>query len=200
MKISLGKNAAFIVGFVIFLLAFSYVELTYTRRVTGTSMLPTLEEGDMVGVEKVPFSDIRVGDIIVYDPPCSNTGQSVIHRVVEIVSGGLVTKGDNNPVPDMSSTPPIARGPITPDCYVGKVVFVVPYLERLADIPYGVNYVIAALIIVYIFYSELVDRNRKDEASNGKPIPAQVKGAFLMGEKASPSQSDTTRLRALYTL
>jgi len=133
----------------------------YARKVSGTSMYPTLEEGDMVVVVSVPYSSIKVGDIIVYDPPCSNTGNSVIHRVVDIGPGGLTTKGDNNPLTDPAEH--IATGPVTSACVEGKVVFVVPYLEKLAFLPYGTNYIFAAAVILILVISEFYSLRRKDE-------------------------------------
>ena len=161
MKISLKTVAVLIV--VAFLFAtLAYGILNDTRRVSGTSMLPTLENGDLVVVEKVPYSSIGVGDIVVYDPPCAASDLSVIHRVIQITSQGFITEGDNNPVPDQGSAG-IATTPITQNCLVGKVVFVVPYVERLASLPYGLNYAIAALIIIFVIASELRPRRREEQ-------------------------------------
>ena len=156
-----GKGTSlYVLGFVAFLLAFAYLELTYTRRVDGISMLPTLEEGDLVVVQNSPFGDLTLGDVIVYDPPCSVTGASVIHRVVGFSGGGVVTKGDNNNYADPG---PISDGPITEDCFVGKVVFVIPYIERIASLPYGTNYILALLIFLAVVYLELRDRGRREK-------------------------------------
>jgi signal peptidase len=71
--------------------------------VEGTSMLPTLYNGDIVLIHKPPPDQIRVGDIIVYR---SLKGNLVIHRVVKINKMPdcnpvcFVTKGDNNYQPD----------------------------------------------------------------------------------------------------
>jgi signal peptidase I len=134
-------------------------------------MLPTLEPGDLVVIQGVPISDVHVGDIIVYDPPCSNTGASIIHRVVEIenesTGEGLITKGDNNPGTDLDEG--IARSPINQSCLVGKVVLVVPYIERLASLPYGLNYALAFLIVVAVLFYELLGGNNKVEESMNSP-------------------------------
>ncbi len=67
--------------------------------VEGTSMLPTLYNGDIVVIYKPPPDKIKVGDIIVYR---SLKGNLVIHRVVEIVKSPsckpvcFITRGDNN--------------------------------------------------------------------------------------------------------
>ena len=113
----------------------------------------------MVIVSSVPYSSLKVGDIIVYDPPCSATGNSVIHRIVAITSSGLVTKGDNNFATDQEAN--IATGPVTASCVEGDVVLVVPYFEKLAFLPYDANYVIAAVIIAVLLLSEVYS-SRKD--------------------------------------
>jgi signal peptidase len=153
------KTFIFLVGFVIFLVVFAFALLTYTRRVEEHSMLPTLEQGDLVVIEKVPASSVHVGDIIVYGGSCSSILDSngapisVIHRVVEVTSSGFITKGDNNPYTDQAAG--IATGPITQDCIEGKVVFVVPYIELLTSLPYGLNYVLAAVIILAVVLYEI---------------------------------------------
>jgi len=165
------KASLYVVVFVVFLLVFSYFLLNYTRRVDGRSMVPTLEQGDLVVIQPVTMSDIHIGDIIVYGPPCSEEGIDVIHRVVGIEGGGFITQGDDratNPYTDQASD--IANGPITQACLVGKVVFIVPYIERLASLPYGLNYTIAAIIFLVIIISELVGRRNPRSAQNEKDL------------------------------
>jgi signal peptidase I len=176
LKRSGSGTSIYLVGLAIFLIVFAYVLLTYTRRVDGTSMLPTLVEGDLVVVQGVPVTDIHLGDIIVYGYPCSTGGQSVIHRVVAVESGGFVTKGDNNAYTDQSSN--IANSLITQDCIAGKVVFIVPYIEKLASLPYGTNYLLALLIIFAVLYSEFKSRSgdKKGEGgSAGQSLPNQLR-------------------------
>jgi signal peptidase len=77
--------------------------------VTGISMAPVLEEGDLIVCEKVSPDDIQIGDIIIYNVPSTNQRvfdypPVVAHRVVEMreTATGLLyrTRGDNNPVRD----------------------------------------------------------------------------------------------------
>jgi signal peptidase I len=153
MRLPGKKTALYGAAFVLLLVVFAYLLLTYTRRVDGTSMYPTLEGGDLVVIQAVSMNDVHIGDIIVYSPPCSDEGFSVIHRVVGgTPAGGFTTQGDNNPLPDQDSG--IARTPIHQDCLVGKVVFVVPYVETLASFPYGVNYLLAFMIFLVVIVSE----------------------------------------------
>jgi signal peptidase I len=148
-------------AFVLFLLLFAYFLLNYTRRVDGISMWPTLESGDLVVIQPVSMSDVHIGDIIVYGPPCATHDFSVIHRVVGgNETSGFITQGDDritNPNTDQTNSD-IANGPITRACLVGKVVFVVPYIERLASLPYGLNYIIVVLILLLIIATELGGR------------------------------------------
>jgi signal peptidase I len=153
MRLPGKRIALYGVVFVLLLVVFAYLLLTYTRRVDGTSMYPTLEGGDLVVIQPASMSDMHIGDIVVYTPPCSGEGFSVIHRVVGgTPDQGFKTQGDNNPLPDQDSG--IARTPIHQNCLVGKVVFVVPYVETLASLPYGANYLLAFLIFLVIIVSE----------------------------------------------
>lgn len=84
------------------------------------SMKPLITENHYVLVEKRPFKDIKLGDIIVYrlDTPITYDGQlydMVIHSVWRKSSGGRVVlcKGLANEVPDTQM--------ITESHYVGVV-------------------------------------------------------------------------------
>jgi signal peptidase I len=68
----------------------------YTVAPTG-SMKPTLDESSVVTVEKIPFSELRRGDIVIYR---SAGGAPVIHRLYEQSGDGWLVLGDNNPAID----------------------------------------------------------------------------------------------------
>lgn len=65
--------------------------------VDGTSMEPTYQDGDLV-IAKARAS-YAPGDVVVYDAPIDQQF-NVIHRIVEPVNDGYVTRGDNMPKPD----------------------------------------------------------------------------------------------------
>ena len=159
MKSSSKSTVIYVAAFAV-LLFWAYFVQADTRRVDGTSMLPTLEGGDLVVIQNVPVSDVHVGDIIVYNGLCSTSGLSVVHRVIQNTSNGLITKGDNNPEPDQYEDE-IATGPITQQCLEGKVVFVIPYVELLAyyvdhyGLPQWLNYLPSILILIVVFFSVL---------------------------------------------
>lgn len=59
----------------------------------GTSMQPIINEGDKLFLEKVKFSEIKVGDIVVFYQRKKLIG----HRVIKKNSDVIITKGDNIP-------------------------------------------------------------------------------------------------------
>jgi len=162
-------TVAYVAVFVLLLFWALFVQAD-TRRVDGHSMLPTLEGGDLVVIQSVPLSDVKVGDIIVYGSPCSSTGQSVIHRVVNITNEGLITKGDNNQRADQYLQE-IAVSPITQQCLEGKVVFVIPYIELLAyyidanSLPQWLNYFPSIIILVVVIVLTL-EQNQPEKRPN----------------------------------
>lgn len=62
--------------------------------VRGTSMEPTYVSGDSVAIRDMRP---RLGDVIVYE---HKSGGRVIHRVIDIADGAVLTKGDNNLIDD----------------------------------------------------------------------------------------------------
>lgn len=164
MKMVSRGTVVYIAAFAILLL-WAYFVQADTRRVDGYSMLPTLEGGDLVVIQSTALSGIHVGDIIVYNDLCSTTGNSVVHRVVGLAPGGLITEGDNNPGTDQSLN--IASGPITQQCIEGKVVFVIPYVELLAfyidanGLPQWFNYLPSIIILMIVIASVLYQGEEK---------------------------------------
>jgi len=78
----------------------------------GSSMLPTIHDGDYLVIDTTPES-IELGDIIVY----KHNNELIGHRVIKITSEGYIVKGDNNPAPD----PWIVR----PEDVIGEVEWVI---------------------------------------------------------------------------
>jgi len=71
--------------------------------VSGNSMLPTYRTGDLVLGVATYLASYRVGDVVVW---FATVTHGVVHRVINTTGDYVVTKGDNNPLPD----PPIPRG------------------------------------------------------------------------------------------
>ena len=64
------------------------------------SMEPVIKVGDLIVFSECEYEDIKVGDYVVFvaDENFSSEirGQSVVHEVVQITDGGLITKGIHN--------------------------------------------------------------------------------------------------------
>jgi signal peptidase I len=79
--------------------------LPVEMRMSGTSMRPAIEDGDIITVEPITGDPIRQGDIVLYH---SRFDTAVIHRVVRVERSSseraVVTRGDaashsDGPVP-----------------------------------------------------------------------------------------------------
>ena len=143
--------------------------------VTGTSMQPTILPGTIALIEKVPFNELKLGDVIVHTTqlsllsPCDSSPAStltgevsnpcfVIHRIVTIATdnGGqriVTTKGDDNSY----SIPEIDTG-INQSMYLGKVVLQFPLLGYVTEQPY--NEVIALMIFIALIAELFFERKQ----------------------------------------
>jgi signal peptidase len=135
--------------------------------VSSGSMIPVLEVYDVLVVDgKVPFKEIQVGDIIVFNRP-NGHDRVIVHRVVTILdereeSKTIKTKGDANPI-----SIPGTDFPITDEEYIGKVAFVIPqigYVTRVLTPP--INYIIIA-VIVGIMIVKQYSKGKKHEPTFG---------------------------------
>ena len=105
MEIDFKEIASYVVILIIVLIAAQHLNV-----VVSESMEPAFYRGDIVLVEKADFlginefnaSDVKVGDVVVYDAAWYD--QPVIHRIINItdINGTTmyVIKGDNNDSPD----------------------------------------------------------------------------------------------------
>ena len=95
----------------------------------GTSMKPSMNPGDMAILVKGEYSE---GDVVLW---CTNMFNCVLHRVISLSDGNVVTKGDANSVPD----PPIPRS-------------LVKY-KVLVNIPFYI-WIPGVGLIIYLLYRE----------------------------------------------
>lgn len=74
--------------------------------ITGGSMSGAFEPGAVVFEREVPVEDLRIGDVITYQPPLDSGAQNLVtHRIVEIEADPeqgvlFTTKGDANAAAD----------------------------------------------------------------------------------------------------
>jgi signal peptidase len=169
--------------------------------VISQSMHPTLEIGDMVFVQNVPYDSIKIGDVVVFNTPnvvgTGCTDFTVVHRVVNTANGGLITQGDNrftNPSPDEPGTWP----PVPAPCVRGKVIFVIPYLGKISELfPPPYNYLVIALILIVVFLSELkAGGDRRPADDKGAPVTLGTPNSSckFSGDKVSGCRSPRSDL------
>jgi signal peptidase len=130
--------------------------------VASGSMIPVLQVYDVLIVQGyVPFEDIEVGDIIVFNRP-SDHNRVIVHRVVSVIDDDpktIRTKGDANP-----SSIPGTDFPITEEEYIGKVVYILPqvgYVTQLLKPP--VNYIIIAVVIGIMIVKQITKKKKQKE-------------------------------------
>lgn len=78
--------------------------------VLSDSMFPYIEAGDLIICKQTDPESVKVGDVISFFDPASNTNSVVTHRVVEIQTaedGALtwITRGDANNADDQNPVP-----------------------------------------------------------------------------------------------
>ncbi len=61
---------------------------------TGLSMYPTFHDPEFLLIDRPPFENFRLGDIVIFKSPLIET--LVIHRIIRKLGSTFVTKGDNN--------------------------------------------------------------------------------------------------------
>lgn len=112
-----------------------------TFSVQTGSMKPGINPGDLVVVNRVPASEVKIGDVITYANP-NNPKQTITHRMVQRLSGknsagSLVTKGDANFTTD---------APVPEKYVIGKVERHIPYLGYFVDF---IRKPLGLLLIIY---------------------------------------------------
>lgn len=127
--------------------------------VLSGSMGPKIETGSLCLINKnYKYESIKEKDIVSYK---LNDGTMVIHRVIEKNNDKLVTKGDANESPDISSP--------TKSNYVGKNIFCVPkigYAVRALQSNNGkivLTSIIILLLLVGFLFGEPDKKNTKKE-------------------------------------
>ena len=110
------------------------------------SMVPTLQRGDAVAVQKTPAAELQAGDIVSYVSPI-NSSIVVTHRLIEVdwARGVAIIKGDALKAPD----PPVPLNQILGRVRVGvpKLGFAIDALRRPAGLIIAV-YLPAMIVVV----------------------------------------------------
>ena len=154
--------------------------------VASGSMIPELQVYDVLVVSgHVPFEDIKIGDIIVFDRPTGHD-RVIVHRVVSITDDDpktIRTKGDNN-----VASIPGTDFPITENEYIGRVEYKIPqigYVTQILKPP--TNYILIVLVIWIMIVKEIIKRKNVRELSLTDPLK----------EKDSDTLEDASDLKSL---
>ena len=149
--------------------------------VSSGSMYPELAMHDIIVISgHMPFEDVKIGDIIVFDRP-KDHDKVIVHRVVAVVDDNpktLRTKGDNNQYSMVGTD-----YPITKEEYIGTVVHVIPqvgFITKILQPP--INYIIIAVIIGVMIIRQIA-KNKK------KALMEQIKTELEINDSRE-SQSD----------
>ena len=115
--------------------------------IVSPSMTPVIKVYDIVVNVKVSNpSSIQIGDIISFldiNPSDKIYGQYVTHRAVNYDGlGGIVTKGDNNPIVDSYS--------VTSSNFLGIVDHISPFLGGIIKVFTSNNSVIFIFMIIFL--------------------------------------------------
>jgi signal peptidase I len=136
--------------------------------VASGSMIPTLNISDFVIINhNIPFSNLKVGDIIVFKSPGSlipnEQHETIVHRIVHISTGiegrVITTKGDAN-----DGSIPYIDYPLREQNYVGKVIYVIPKLglvTKMLSPPTNYYIIIGVIMITIVYYSRIGRREQQ---------------------------------------
>jgi signal peptidase len=153
--------------------------------VQGISMHPTLENGDLIVIDRTPFDNLKIGDIIIYNKP-EMYPEPVVHKIIKITfinqEEFLFTKGDNNQFQDPL---PISRNEYKAK-YIGIRIPYAGFLGRALAPP--VNYIIIVLLILYLIYDNFFKSRKKTE----EKIPP------LTDDQNAPTQNSLDERRYVF--
>jgi len=136
--------------------------------VASGSMIPILNISDFVIIDhNIPFSNLKVGDIIVFKSPGSlipnEQHETIVHRIVHISIGiegrVITTKGDAN-----DGSIPYIDYPLKEQNYIGKVVYVIPKLGLITKMlgpPTNYYIIIGVIMITVVYYSRIGRREQQ---------------------------------------
>jgi signal peptidase len=133
----LAKRAVdIILGLLLVVVVFAFLlSVVFSGRlaiVRSGSMEPSISVGALAVITPIDPEEVKVGDIIVFNPPrdprIMNPDVTVSHRVIEVQANGelqFITKGDAVEDPDII--------PIPAENVQGKLIFAIPYLGYTAS-------------------------------------------------------------------
>lgn len=94
------KDALLLIVLIILIVSFGFKIIFFTA-VISDSMKPQFQRGDLILTQTI-FKQPQPGDIVTFK--AENVQLPVTHRVIKVNYDNIITKGDNNPLPDDYNT------------------------------------------------------------------------------------------------
>lgn len=133
----------FITIIIVIIIAMFLISGVRFLTVTGNSMNPEITQDDIVIVMPTDFKYLKIGDVITYRRNIKGDIFMFSHRIIDIGSGIIKTKGDNMPEPDEYN--------IMPEDVIGKMIGKIPYIGYLIRFVHS-----AAGYLIFIFIPTLI--------------------------------------------
>jgi len=162
----------------------------------GTSMQPEYEPGDLILIEEISPSDIKVGDVIVYNVPpmvrsVYNYPLVVAHRVIRVdtLQGTMSfrTKGDNTGEDPFTVRPEDLRGQVSNS--IAHLGFPLLFLQS----DYGLIFVVIGLCLLalYLYSDELSRGRQKVQRGIFAPvIEASQRGSRILEQRIETTEKE----------
>lgn len=154
------------------------------------SMFPTIESGDLVIDHTVDPATLKVGDIISYFDPESQSGDSIVtHRIEELTTDedgnrAFITKGDFNNAADQT--------PIPADKVVGIYKYRIPNGGDIAMFMQTTTGLIVCVVVplVLLIAYDIIRRRLYDKKNKPDTDALMAELEALKAEKAQAEESD----------
>jgi signal peptidase I len=143
--------------------------------ITGASMTGSIDKGSLLFSKKVPQSELKVGDVVTYQPPKGMGPQELVtHRVVAIehsATGSLVfqTKGDANKTADPWTFTPDQREQARAATHIPYVGYAFSALgdQTLRILLLAFPAILIALLMMARVWREAGDEVRRRQTTQG---------------------------------
>jgi len=124
-------------------------------------MEPTIRTGAMVLAYKADYQKLKVDDVITFE---MDNGNLNTHRIIDITSGLISTRGDNNYTNDAHPTTEIT--------YRYKVLFIYNWTAELDSFRGIMLYIIAPIVglAIFILVITAIVNNRKNKSETGYTV------------------------------
>lgn len=165
------------------------------------SMYPAIASGDLIIDHTVDPATLKVGDIISYFDPESQSGESIVtHRITEITKDeegklAFITKGDFNNTAD--------KTPVPADSVVGIYNFLIPHGGNVAmfmQTTTGLIVCVVVPLVLLVAYDvirrKLYDKNHKTDADALLAELEALKAEKAQAEKAQAENVEKEKTEA----